>query len=268
MNPADQKVESKSDDAELYAKPIFVNDISQCYFYHTTDVPGLGVQLGEWDLRNAFDQYVGHVSFDRKRVLDVGCGSGFLSYSAEDAGAREVVSFDMDDSRRQHWLPFHSKLAYADPPKFRAEHNKSIQRWRNAYWLSHRLKGSHAKVIYGDVYDFPVAAGKFDVVLVCSILEHLADPISALASIARVAASKLVITTPIIDTNKKIARFEGDASRPEVDYVWWTYARGVYAHVLRMLGFEILQITNGKYKFVLRNSLEKRHTIVAIRTSP
>jgi len=253
--------------SELYAKPLFVKDISECFFFHTMDLPGLGTQMGQWDFRGDFDRYVGNISFTGKRVLDIGCGSGFLSFSAERAGAREVVSFDMDDSRRQHWLPFHTKLPYGSPAEFQAQHNKWIQQWRNAYWLAHRLEGSQAKVIYGDVYDFPVAAGQFDVVLVCSILEHLSDPIRALASVTRVAASELVITTPIIDTDDKIARFEGDASKPELDYVWWRYSRGVYTHVLRMLGFEISNISYAMYKCALTSSLSELPTIVAKRSA-
>jgi 2-polyprenyl-3-methyl-5-hydroxy-6-metoxy-1,4-benzoquinol methylase len=254
-----------STNAELYAKPISVSDVSECHFYHTTDLPGLGVQAGEWDLRGHFEEYVGRVSFAGKRVLDVGCGTGFLSFSAEKLGAREVVSFDMDDSKRQHWLPFHKKLHYSDPAAFEAQHNKWIQRWRNAYWLTHRLTGSNTKVIYGDVYDIPQAAGQFDVVLVCSILEHLADPIRALASAARVAKSEMVITTPVIETEDKIARFAGDSNRPDVDYVWWIYSIGVLRHVLKMLGFEIISISKASYKFLLTNSLEERTAIVARR---
>ena len=251
--------------AELYAKPLLVDGVSDCFFYHTTELPGLGVQIGEWDLRGDVDQYVGNVSFTGKRVLDVGCGTGFLSFSAERAGAREVVSFDMDDSRRQHLLPFHMKLPYTSPDEWHALHNKRLQQWRNAYWLSHRLNGSRAKVIYGDVYDFPVAAGQFDLVLVCSILEHLSDPIRALASISRVAASELVITGPLLETDERIAHLETDASQPDLDYKWWIYSRGAYANVLRMLGFEIVRISYGRYKFVVGDLLDQRATIVAKR---
>jgi len=254
-----------STESEVYAQPIFVTNVSECYFYHTTELPDLGVQVGEWDLRGKFEEYVGSISFAGKRVFDVGCGSGFLSFSAENRGAREVISFDMDDSKRQHWLPFHQKLHYTAPAEFQAQHNKCIERWRNAYWLTHRLTNSRAKMIYGDVYDITLAVGKFDIVMVCSILEHLADPIRALASIARIAASELVITTPVIETEDKIARFEGDAGRPEIDYVWWTYSIGIYNHVLNMLGFDIVSITKGRYKFVLTDSLEERTTIVARR---
>jgi SAM-dependent methyltransferase len=262
-----ETIDQRSVTEELYAKPIDVDDISSCYFYHTVDLPGIGLQKGEWDLRGDFDDYVGRVDFTGKRVLDVGCGSGFLSFSAEERNASEVVSFDMDDAARQHWLPFHDKLAFRSPAEFHARHNQWLAQWRNAYWLLHKLKGSKAKALYGDVYNFPREAGEFDIVLVCSLLEHLSDPIRALASLSRVARSHLVITTPVIETDDKIARFHGDAHRPEIDYVWWVYSMGVYSHVLRMLGFGIRSVTTNKYLCLLSNIREERTTIVATRNA-
>lgn len=35
----------------IYAKPRHVRDLSECYFYHTMDLPGVGTRLGNWDLR-------------------------------------------------------------------------------------------------------------------------------------------------------------------------------------------------------------------------
>jgi hypothetical protein len=28
-------------------------------FYHTTDIPGIGVAEGQWDLRDGFNEYLG-----------------------------------------------------------------------------------------------------------------------------------------------------------------------------------------------------------------
>jgi SAM-dependent methyltransferase len=249
----------------LYESPRFVADTKDCFFYHTIELPEFGLQKGEWDLRGEFADYIGNVSLTGKRVLDIGCASGFLSISAEAAGAREVVSFDMDDSSRQHWLPFHKKLAYTDPVEFRKRHNLWVERWKNAYWLVHRLMNSKAKVVYGDVYDIPTALGSFDVVLVCSILEHLSDQVRALASAARVAADTIIITTPLIETSEKIARFEGDAARPEVDYVWWLYSIPVYREVLAMLGFTIERIEKKAFLFENAGRRDERHIIVSRR---
>ncbi len=249
----------------MYVEPRHVTDPSVCFFYHTMDLPTLGIVRGQWDLRGRFDEYVGHVPLSGRRVLDVGCGTGFLTFSAEGAGAREVVSFDMDDARRQHWLPFKDKLPYTDPEAFARQHNVWLDRWHNGYWFCHRLLGSRAKVVYGDVYDLPRDLGPFDVAIVGSVLEHLSDPIRALASMARLTTERLAIVTPVLDTEEKIARFDGDAARPDADYVWWTYSLGTYRHVLRMLGFEIERVTTGRYWFEVGETYGERSTIVAAR---
>src|SRR5947208_16942976 len=36
---------------DVYATPRVVTDLADCYFYHTTDIPGVGTVRGEWDLR-------------------------------------------------------------------------------------------------------------------------------------------------------------------------------------------------------------------------
>ncbi len=250
-----------------FEAPRFVQDASNCFFYHTMDLPEVGLQSGSWDLRGDFEQYVGHVDFRDKRVLDVGTGSGFLTFSAEAAGAREVVSFDMDDPSRQHLLPFRESLPYSDPEAFLAWHRSWLEQWKNAYWLSHRLLGSRALVNYGDVYALSPDIGTFDIALVCSVLEHLSDPIRALASIARRTEGEIVITTPLIATEDPIARFLGDSSRPDLNYVWWTYSLGVYREVLKMLGFHIERVEEGSFLYVDEGTRHVRSVIVAQRTA-
>src|SRR6266404_270300 len=88
-----------------YAGPMHVADIRECYFYHVMDLPHVGTVGGAWDLRGRFDEYIGHADLAGKSVLDVGTAAGFLTFEAEKRGAR-VVSFDMDDKRRQHFLPY------------------------------------------------------------------------------------------------------------------------------------------------------------------
>ena len=249
----------------MYADPRVITDQRECFFYHSMDLPGVGEVKGQWDLRGDFDKYIGHVELAGSRVLDVGSGSGFLSYSAESAGAAEVVSFDMDHASRQHWVPFIQNASYFAPEQHLLTHNKWVEAWKNGYWFAHRLLNSKSKAIYGDVYDIPASIGKFDVVLVCSILEHLANPVRALASIAKAATSLMVITTPIIESNERIARFEPTAGRPAIDFVWWTYSVGLYREVLEILGFSIVHMETNKFRFVLRDSLETRTTIVARR---
>src|SRR6516165_11122315 len=93
-NSCAERGRSMGREAELSAAPRYVEDPSTCYFYQSMEQPGFGLQRGEWDLRGRFDEYIGHVDLAGARVLDVGCASGYLSFSAERSGVADVYSFD------------------------------------------------------------------------------------------------------------------------------------------------------------------------------
>ncbi len=252
--------------SQWLAAPRLIENLDECYFYHTMDVPKFGVIHAHWDLRGKFDEYIGGTDVSGKSVLDVGTATGFLSFEAERRGAERVLSFDMSDVRQQTFLPFKDNLYYQDRERWAREYGAQMDKWKNAYWLCHRLLESKAEVYYGDVYALPAELGMFDVTIVGSVLEHLSDQVSALASIARVTKETLVIVTPLLETNERIARFEPSADRPEQDYTWWTYSTGVYREALLMLGFRIVKISTASYYHDYESRFEERHTIVAVRT--
>ena len=255
-----------SEENRLLAQPRHITSLEDCYFYHTMDLPEFGVVHGHWDLREHFDEYVGHVSMQGKSVLDVGTATGFLSFEAERRGAT-VVSFDMDNVSQQTFLPFKDKLYYRDPEAFAKQYGAEIEQWKNAYWLCHRLLRSNAEVFYGNIYDLPTSLGQFDIAIVGSVLEHLSDPVTGLASIARLTKETMVLVTPILETDDYVARFEPRIAKPENDYTWWTYSKAVYREVLAMLGFEIVRIEYGSYYHDYEKRFEERPTIVAERIS-
>ena len=250
----------------MFAEPRIVTDPSICFFYHVMDIPGYERQDAQWDLRGKFSEYIGHVDVSGKRVLDVGCASGFLSFSAEAAGASEVVSFDMDGAHRQHLLPFHTKPYFSDHQAWLKTQDAYIDKWKNAYWLAHRCLHSKAKVFYGDVYALPEALGPFDVVIVGAVLEHLSDPIRAMASIAKLARHTIVISTELLETEEPIAEFRGRIDRPDIDYMFWAYSIGVYRHVLAMLGFTIVRTVTGNFRSEFLKGEFPRTAIVAERS--
>jgi SAM-dependent methyltransferase len=249
----------------LFAAPRFVDRLEDCFFYHAMELPGLGLIPAHWDLRGRFDDYVGGIDVRGKSVLDIGTATGFLSFEAERSGAAHVVSFDQRDGADQKFLPFKDKLYSRNHARWAEQYRAEIERWKNAYWLSHRLLGSKAQVFYGDIYDLPPELGKFDVAILGSVLEHLSDPITALASVARLTKERMVIVTPLLETDESIARFEGKASNPDADFTWWTYSPGVYREVLGMLGFEIERIKKAAYYYMYGDRNEERSTIVATR---
>ena len=230
-----------------FASPQTVTSIDDCFFYHTIDLPQHGMQPGAWDLRGRFSDYIGGVDLTGQRVLDVGTASGFLSFSAEEAGAKEVVSFDLDTADRQHLLPFADSEYVNDHANWSTKQTAGFQRWKNAYWFAHGLRKSKAKVVYGDVYALPEDIGRFDVVILGAILEHLADPIRALASVAKHAAETIVINTDYLDSDAPIAQFNGRPDRPEASYIFWTYSLGTYRNIMEILGFEIAAVKRNTF---------------------
>src|SRR5258706_972870 len=233
----------------LFETPRHVESPADCFFYHTMDLPGWGEVRGQWDLRGRFKEYTGGVNLAGKSVIDVGAATGFLSFAGEQSGASSVLSFDIGSAHQQTFLPFKDKLYSRDPERWAREYGAEIEQWKNAYWLCHRLLASRAAVYYGNIYALPQELGQFDVAIVGSVLEHLSDQITALASIARLTKETIVLVSPLLETDERIARFEGLADHPENDFTWWIYAAGVYREVLKMLGFRITAITQAEYYY-------------------
>lgn len=242
--PSDRQM---ADEGPLYAKPRHVKDIANCFFYHTVELPAFGTQEGGWDLRGRYMDYIGHVDLRGKRVLDVGTATGFLSFEAERHGASEVVSFDLDTAERQTLLPFAGSSYVDDYENWCRLQTQSFDGWKNAYWLTHRLLNSRAKVVYGDVYRPPQAMGRFDVIILGAILEHLIDPLSALTAVSAFTDSFLVINTDYFDSPQPVALFNGRADRPDNSFTFWTYSISVYDHFMQILGFVPIAAHKGKF---------------------
>ena len=248
-----------------FANPRDIHHVRDCYFYHSLDLPGIGEVEGQWDLRGRFDDYIGGVDLKNKTVLDVGAGNGFLTIEAEKRGAREVVSFDIGDAKFQHLLPFKDSLYFTDHANWCTQANAGYERWKNGYWLAHRLNNSKARAFYGDVYELPKGLGVFDVSIIGSVLEHLRDQISAMASVAQRTTSTMIVVTNLLETEDKTARLVGSADQPGMNYTWWEYSHGTYREVLKMLGFDITAVTRNTYKCPFHRMEGWRYTIVAAR---
>jgi len=173
----------------LFSPPRDVIDISDCYFYHVMDLPGYGEVGSEWDLRGGEEAYLGGVSFQGKRVLELGTASGFLCHYMEGKGAH-VIGFDLGSDRSWYLVPF----AGLDLSSFRVERRNHIEGLKNGWWFSHRLFGSQAKVMYGNIYDIPEEIGPIDIATFGLILCHLRDPFQALYSALPLTRELVVVT--------------------------------------------------------------------------
>ena len=55
------KLTGKAQQDQLYEKALHVASVDDCNFYHSTDIPGVGLVEGQWDLREGFDEYLGEI---------------------------------------------------------------------------------------------------------------------------------------------------------------------------------------------------------------
>lgn len=172
-----------------YADPRVVEDLADCWFYHTMDLPGYGVVEGQWDLRNNEHNYTGGIDLDGRRVLEVGTASGHICFYMERQGA-QVVGFDLSDDYDWDVVP----MASVDHEAEAGERRKHIRQLNNGWWLSHRAVNSSAKVVYGTVYGIPAEIGPVDVAIYGSVLLHCRDPFQALYNGLRLTRSTVVVT--------------------------------------------------------------------------
>lgn len=173
----------------LFSSPRDVIDISHCYFYHVMDLPGYGEVGSEWDLRGGEEAYLGGVSFQGKRVLELGTASGYLCRYMERNGA-DVIGFDLPTEGSWDLVPF----AGLDLSPFSLERRNRIERLKNGWWFAHRLFGSRAKVVYGNIYAIPEEIDPVDIATFGLILCHLRDPFQALYSALRLTREEVVVT--------------------------------------------------------------------------
>jgi len=256
--------------ANIYATPRVVTDLAECQFYHTMDIPGYGVVQGQWDLRHCVDSYLGHVCFTGKRVLDVGCASGFLSLHMERQGA-EVVSYDLSENHPWDIVPF----AKTDYRQLIEERKNDIRKLNNSYWLNHRAHQSHARVVYGTVYAMPSQIGPVDISVFGNILLHLRDPFLALYNALRLTRSTVIVTDVLSrrDYYKSLfgllrrptQRFMPDFRSGKPDDCFWILTPEAIIQFLGVLGFEETVLTYRGQPF--RGGPARSFTVVGRRTA-
>jgi hypothetical protein len=251
-----------------------VENLGECWFYHTMDLPGHGTVEGAWDLRAGVDEYLGGVDFRGKRALDVGTASGFLCFEMERRGA-EVVAYDLSDEYDWDSVPY----ARHDHESGVLERRAHIRQLNNSFWLSHRGFHSAARVAYGTVYEFPEAIGPVDVAAFGCLLLHLRDPFLALARVLRQVRETAIVVEflgerapPLSPRSsvplwQKVLRRLGLVTPPSSAPVepgmvflpdpqecmpketWWRLTPETVCRFLGVLGFRDVQVTYHVQKF-------------------
>ena len=211
-----------------------------CAFYHSLDFPDGESVTGHWDLRGRFDEYVGGVALSGKTLLDVGTASGFLAFSAEAAGAR-VTALDALDAREFDRVPFHDSRHHLDRAGWAEAWD---ERWfrplRNGFWYAWHRYSSRVEVVYAPLASLSSWDRRFDVVVAGAIVEHLSDPVSAIAAWARLARETVVLAfTDVLDSDDLLMRPVTDWKDRAFDHGFWVLSRGLYRRLLDNLDFEV-----------------------------
>jgi SAM-dependent methyltransferase len=254
-----------------YVTPREAIDLRDCLFYHTTDIPGAGTIVGPWDLRHGIARYLGGVSFQGKRILDVGAASGFLSFHMERQGG-EVVSYDLSDAHSWDLVPYAGTDVLAAAAGARA----NIRKINNSYWYCHRVYGSRNRVVHGTAYTIPPDLGLFDVGVFGSILQHLRDPFRALQTGLALVQDTAIVTEVIPRRrfwHRWVTRwlwpemlFLPDARDRKHDATWWVLPPQLVQRFLGVLGFEDTRLTYHAQPY--EGSRRLLYTVVARRTKP
>lgn len=220
-----------SQDPGIYApEPEQEPALADCGFYHTIEIPGLGVQQGPWDLRPGIAQYLGDVDFKNKRVLEIGTANGFVCFEMERRGA-DVVAFDLAEELTYDAPPLPD--TYLNLPAYRAD----LARIRNGWWLAHKRLRSKAKVLYGHANHLPRGLGHFDIGVIANVLQHLQDPVGAIMQLANLCDSIVVTETDWLRGTYDDLRgliYYADQKNP---FSWYQVKPPLVEAVLTRMGF-------------------------------
>ena len=230
-------MQSKHSNDKIFAEPLKVENVADCYFYHTMELPGHGVMNGDWDLRRAVDEYLGKVGFAGQRVLEIGPASGFLAFEMEKRGA-DVVSVEVTAEHGWDFVPYPaSKLEEVFGPR-----QIVMQRLRNSYWFSHAAQNSKAKVYYGDVYNLPASLGEFDIAVMGSVLLHCRDPLRIVEQCGKKA--RLLIIVDMFHPDLEGAPVCRLAPTPQnfLWHTWWHFSTQFFTQFLAVMGFAASEI--------------------------
>jgi SAM-dependent methyltransferase len=254
-----------------YVPSVRVDSLDDCYFYHTVDLPGLGLVEGDWDLRGRESTYLGGVELAGRRVLEIGPASGHLTWFMERAGA-EVVALDLSSGAEFDVVPY----ATGSHEHLRTELDTHVRQAANAFWLTHRLTGLSARRVHGTAYDVPAGIGSFDLVTLCSVLLHLRDPFRALeAALSRVRDTVVVtdragggLSQLPLRLGARLGRamfFRPDAATLDPPLTWWRLTPQVVQAMIAVLGFGESRVTH--HRQLYRGQSRWLFTVVGRRTA-
>jgi len=230
----------------IFAKSLSDNiSLEDCYFYHVMDIPGLSEPTkGEWDLRKGVDEYLGHVDFKNKTVLELGPANGFLTFHIEKMGG-DVTSVDLDPQKCSYDTISRVRDNWQEVSKMDLKESVMIL---NSYWYAHKAFNSKSKLILSHVNDLPEEIGLYDISTMCSVILHLQNPFLGIQNMLHHTKEKAIVTEtgnykrnlkqlissrlPTIELYPKVNNKYHDVA------TWWKISPEFIVNTASILGFE------------------------------
>lgn len=159
-------------------------------WYHTIELQSGHITKGRYDWR-PYLKYFDFGNLDGKKVLDIGCGSGFFSFHFETLGA-SVTALDIPSQEKSDYC-----MVGEENVKLQSKCNKYTDH-KNAFSIAADMLNSNVKRIEIDLYDItPKNVGVYDLIFCNDVLLHLTDPFKALNIFKKVCGDTMIIGTPI-----------------------------------------------------------------------
>ena len=209
-------------------------EIAEARWYHVLALPGGVVTPGEYDLRGIVGRLPMPASLEGARCLDIGGRDGFYAFEMERRGAEQVVSVDIDDPDRVHFPG-----PRPDTELIRTE----LAAGNRAFEVARRALASRVERRHLSIYEIGSGElGRFDFAVIGTLLIHLRDPVSALASVRAALDGRLLLNEAVIPAIRPSLRRRAIAE-PLMSGgpFWWLCNPAGLRHLLAAAGFEVLE---------------------------
>ena len=219
--------------SDLYVDPRPVSALDECHYYHTIDLPGVGLVRGDWDLRGGEEAYLGGIDLAQRAVLEIGPASGFLTAHMESAGAT-VTAVELGAKDPWDVVPQRTH----DLSGILSDRAGVMERLRNSFWFTHKLLGLSARLHEGSAYQLPAELGRFDIAVMGAILLHTRSPAALVERVADHVDDALVIVErhyPELD-GSPVCRLEPTRENQVWD-TWWAFSPEFFTSFAAVLGF-------------------------------
>ncbi|MCH7979756.1 MAG: hypothetical protein IH935_12370, partial [Acidobacteria bacterium] len=218
-----------------------LGDLRNYYWYHTVDLGDGLVTPGMYDFRETLSSFQFPADMSGMRVLDVGSATGFFVFEFEKRGASvtsvELPSLDALDrfpgqttgqvlEKIERMLEPYSGGGTGEPPRRHSPEKLYFYLLDGAFrFCSNRLNSKAARY-FSTVYNLSadrLGANGFDLVFLGDLLVHTLDPLRALAAVAPLCNSTLVLsqTMPQEPAREPAMLYVGGDDPREDELSWW-----------------------------------------------